>query len=458
VVDATTLRARSREGTVVNNKWKLESLLGAGGMACVYSATHRNGNRVAIKLLHPELCAVPGIVTRFLREGYLANRVGHPGAVTVIDDDRTEDGACFLVMELLDGHSLERYAKAGRERLPRGTVLRLVAETLDVLAAAHAKGIIHRDVKPANLFLTSDGHIKVLDFGIARLVEATGDGQLTQTGATIGTPAFMPPEQARGRWEQVDARTDVWAVGATTYALLIGDRPRHAETTQEAMLLAMTQPLAPLARVLPDVTADVAAVVDRAVAHDRDARWPDAVAMRDAVARLLANSANFESSAPWPPPSHGFPASRGGGTMVVSDPALTTGRPFASQPQPSRPPDTRKALLVAGAAAMVTLALLGAGVLIVRDASHHAPPASGTPAPAMPPSAVGTSSSLPPAPASAPAPAMSAPEASSRALASPTAPVPTASTAGSTVPSASAAHRPPPGPHGPAPNPFDLRF
>src|SRR5580692_1517641 len=227
----TLVVAGDRVGSTVKDKWRLEALLGAGGMASVYSAVHRNGRRVAIKVLHPELSAVSSLVTRFLREGYLANRVGHPNAVAVLDDDRTEDGAVFLVMELLEGHSLERHAKSGGERLSRSTILRLVDETLDVLAAAHAKGIVHRDIKPANLFMTLEGHIKVLDFGIARLAEPLGDGPLTQTGFAIGTPSFMPPEQARGRWELVDARTDVWAVGATMYALLTGDRPRHGETS-----------------------------------------------------------------------------------------------------------------------------------------------------------------------------------------------------------------------------------
>ena len=113
VTPETIQHARGRVGQMVKDKWRLEALLGAGGTACVYSAVHRNGRRVAIKVLHPELSAVSSLVTRFLREGYLANKVGHPGAVAVLDDDRTDDGAVFLVMELLEGHSLERYAKSG---------------------------------------------------------------------------------------------------------------------------------------------------------------------------------------------------------------------------------------------------------------------------------------------------------------------------------------------------------
>jgi serine/threonine-protein kinase len=469
VIEDTTARARDRVGTVVNGKWQLEGLLGAGGMACVYSAVHRNGRRVAIKVLHPQLCAVQNIVTRFLREGYLANRVGHPGAVAVLDDDRTADGAVFLVMELLEGHSLERYAKVGRERLPRGTVIRLMAETLDVLAAAHAKGIVHRDIKPANLFLTSDGHIKVLDFGIARLAEPSADG-LTQTGAAIGTPSFMPPEQARGRWEQVDARTDVWAVGATMFALLTGDRPRHAETTQEEMLLAMTQPLAPLRSVLPDIGPDVAAVVDRAVAHEREGRWPDATAMRDAVAGLLGNAANAEGPLPaaWRP-SGTTPAFHGGSsTLAVQESSLTTGRPFASQPLTPSPSTSRAGPgAVFAIAAVMTLGVLAvAGVVVARRHGAPAgPPVAATTLPGTSTAAAATTATAAPmvstttiSPADTPAEATTqapsaVPAAPSPSVAATTSKPPGASPATSARP---VAH--PGGPRGPAANPFDQRF
>jgi len=465
VIDEAITRARGRVGSVVNEKWHLDELLGVGGMACVYSATHRNGRRVAIKLLHPPMCAQPGIVARFLREGYLANRVGHAGAVAVLDDDRTDDGAVYLVMELLEGHSLERYAKAGRPQLPRATTLRLVAETLDVLVAAHSRGIIHRDIKPANLFLTNDGHVKVLDFGIARLLEASSGGQqLTQSGAALGTPSFMPPEQARGRWEQVDARTDVWAVGATAYALLRGDRPRHAETTQEEMLLAMTQPLEPLARVVPGIAPEIAAVVDRAVAHERDARWPDAAAMRRALASLLEDGVRLEGGAVSAPSANARPEPLGGAgsTLVVPDGALTTGRPFASQPVASDPPRTPRGshgALVA-VAAVATIALLGGAAVLVVERSRIAghPAATPSTAVASPAPVVETATSTtwsspgePIAPASSTTSAIASPDPSAAAAPSL---IPPAS------PSAHPSARPAAAPRAPAPsaNPFDRRF
>ena len=195
--------AQGRVATRLDGKWFLDALLGYGGSAAVYAATHRNGKRAAVKVLHPHCVADENLRNRFIREGYVANKIDHPGAVSVLDDDIAEDGTVYLVMELLEGTSLE---KAGRGEVPPLTmadVVRIADDLLDVLAKAHAIGIVHRDIKPANLFITSAGQLKVLDFGIARLAEATLDGAgATQTGFMMGTPAFMPPEQARARLDR----------------------------------------------------------------------------------------------------------------------------------------------------------------------------------------------------------------------------------------------------------------
>ena len=274
--------AKERVGTVLKDKWQLNALLGVGGTAAVYSAVHRNGKRAAIKILHHELSANDDLVGRFLREGYVANKLEHGGAVSVLDDDRTDDGSVFLVMELLDGYSLDRHTRPNAERLSISQVVRIGDEVLDVLASAHAKGVIHRDIKPANLFLCADGSVKVLDFGIARLREGNNDVSATQTGHAIGTPAFMPPEQARGRWSSVDARTDIWAVGATLFALLSGQRPRRAETVNEELLLAMVAPMPKVQSFAPHVPSAIASVVDCALAFEMDDRFPDARAMQHA--------------------------------------------------------------------------------------------------------------------------------------------------------------------------------
>ena len=184
-----------RIGEVLHGKWRLDSFIGRGGSADVYAATHRNGKRAAVKILHAQYASSPELMKRFLREGYVANSLNHAGAVSVLDDDRCEDGSAYLVMELLEGSPLSDFAKK-KIPLSLGAVLRIADEVLDVLAAAHERGIVHRDIKPGNLFLTNAGQTKVLDFGIARLLEPDGGEPLTLSGTSLGTPAYMAPEQA----------------------------------------------------------------------------------------------------------------------------------------------------------------------------------------------------------------------------------------------------------------------
>ncbi len=275
---------RARVGTTINQKWRLDELLGVGGMAAVYAATHRNGKRGAVKILHPEVAANPSLKARFLREGYVANKVDHPGAVSILDDDEAPDGTVYLVMELLHGETLD--AKIARRQLGFDEALSIAGHTLDVLSAAHEKGIIHRDIKPGNLFFTRDGTVKVLDFGIARLREATSAGAgypLAVTRHSMGTPGFMPPEQARGLHDEVDARSDVWAVGATMFTALTGQPVHDGRTPNEQLLAGMTQPAPPLASRRLDAPPEVAQIVDRALAFERADRFQDAAEMRAAV-------------------------------------------------------------------------------------------------------------------------------------------------------------------------------
>lgn len=271
--------ARARIGTVLKKKWHLDQLLGVGGMAAVYAATHRNKKRVAIKMLHAELSQDEAIRKRFLREGYIANSVAQRGAVAVDYDDVTEDGLAFLVMELLDGETIEhRWRRKDRSLSPQ-EALSLVDQLLDTLAAAHGRGIVHRDLKPENMFLTRDGTVKVLDFGIARVRELSTP-QTTLAGSAIGTPAFMAPEQARGRWQDVDGRTDLWAVGATLYTLITGKFVHAGENAQETLALAATRPARSIAERRPDLHPRLIAFVDQALSYDMAARFPDAATMQ----------------------------------------------------------------------------------------------------------------------------------------------------------------------------------
>jgi serine/threonine-protein kinase len=283
LLDPVVVRARQRVGQVLREKWRLDVLLGVGGMAAVYAATHRNGSRVAIKMLHQELSINQQIRSRFMREGYVANSVGHDGAVRVMDDDTADDGSLFLVTELLDGETLEDRRVRFGGRLSEDEVLSLTDQILDVLIAAHAHGVVHRDLKPENVFLTRSGVVKVLDFGIARLREMSSASTATRSGASMGTPSYMPPEQARGRWDEVDNRTDLWAVGATMFTLLSGKLVHDGHTANEVLLSAMTKPAPPLAEVVKRVSPAVARLVDKALAFEREKRWLDAGRMQEAL-------------------------------------------------------------------------------------------------------------------------------------------------------------------------------
>jgi len=214
--------ARARVGQTIQKKWRLDGLLGTGGMAAVYAATHRNGSRAALKIMHRELSSDPVIRDRFLREGYVANKVDHTGRVAILDDDITEHDEPFLVMELLDGETVQQLWKRKGRRLQIPEALWIASEVLDTLSAFHAQGVVHRDLKPANVFMTKDGQVKLLDYGVARL--HTADMEHTRAGTALGTPSFMAPEQAMGLTDAIDGRADVFSMGATLYALLSGQR------------------------------------------------------------------------------------------------------------------------------------------------------------------------------------------------------------------------------------------
>jgi len=327
--DLTTVRARARVGSLLSGRWHLDALVGVGGMAAVYAATHRNGKRVAIKILHPEFSVDDGARQRFLLEGYAANRVGHSGAVAADDDGTTEDGTSFLVMELLEGETLDQRSVRMGGRLPMSEVLALMDQVLATLTAAHEKSIVHRDLKPENLFLKSNGLLKVLDFGIARVQDSSGRSA-SQTQGIMGTPSFMAPEQARGRWEDVDARTDLWAVGATMFTLLSGRVVHDAETANEALVAAVTQRAPALAQVASHVHPAIAALVDKALCYEREGRFQSANAFREALRAVHAVHADSARDEPLPPIS-------------------VTGMPVSS----SRRTGTRRLNTVSGVAASV---------------------------------------------------------------------------------------------------------
>lgn len=264
--------AHEHIGRTLRGKWTLEALLGVGGMAAVYAATHRNGGRAAIKLLHHELGAMAEVRTRFVREGYLANRVGHPAVVRALDDDVDDDGTPFLVMELVEGETLEQ--RAAEELMNAEELLAVAEQILEVLSAGHERGIVHQDLKPANLLVDNDGRVRVLDYGIARSID---DDPTTLKLRTTGTPSFMSPEQVRG--DVVTGASDLYSLGATLFALATGRPPHVADTPIHLMLRIATESAPRVSELAPSLPRPLAQLIDRALRHEPDRRWASANAM-----------------------------------------------------------------------------------------------------------------------------------------------------------------------------------
>ena len=447
-------RAQGRVGAVLRNKWRLDRLLGVGGMAAVYEGTHRNGKRGAVKVLHLELSMHEDARARFLQEGYVANRVDHPGAVSVLDDDVAKDGSVFLVMELLEGRTLEEISAAQPwRRLGAPEALAIADQLLDVLAAAHDKGIVHRDLKPENLFLTREGRVKVLDFGLARVREAQG-ARMTKTGSAMGTPAFLPPEQAHGQWDKVDGRTDLWAVGATLFTLLTGRLVHEADNLNKLLLAAMTHPAPAIRSALPDLPKPAAALVDKALAFEPKDRWSDARAMQKALreaAKALPAPADLTSL---------LDASRVDGPFEQNPTLLSSA---ISRDRASSPPQRARAWLAAAGAGAALLA--GAiGFLATRGAPQPDAPLAAAAQPAAESPVPPASPAPPPTPA-APAPAQpevapqpeQAPPADTTATSAQPAP-PEVRPAGATRPASGQGASRPPAPTGKAKDPFTTKF
>jgi serine/threonine protein kinase len=270
-------------GRILRDRWRIDGRIARGGMGSVFAATHKNnGSTAAIKILHPEFSRDKDTRARFLQEGYAANHVNHPGVVRILDDDVTDEGVAYLVMELLEGELVEqrRIRKGGK--LPLAEVYDIADQLLDVLAAAHAKDIVHRDIKPDNLFLTNDGRLKVLDFGFAQVKTGFRTEQ-TATGFLLGTPGFMAPEQAIGNRPLIDAQTDLWAVGATMFMLITGEPVHLGDSPAEMLVAAANYSARPIGSVDPHLPTRLASAIDRALAFDKHDRWPDARSMQTAL-------------------------------------------------------------------------------------------------------------------------------------------------------------------------------
>jgi serine/threonine protein kinase len=276
--------AQRRIGSLLNGRWRIVRPIAAGGSAWLFvGVDEKGGPAAAIKVLHSGLLEYPEVVARFLREAKVANTIGHSGSVRVLDEGRAPDRVPFLAMELLEGENLEerRLRKGGR--LPVNEVMWASDQVLAVLGAAHKKGILHRDIKPDNIYLTHRHEIKLLDFGIARILDQVSSSDSTQAGTLMGTLEFMAPEQGRGEWDTVGVTTDLWAVGATMFTLLTGRAVHNEEDIYNQMHAVMSKPAPSMRVIAPDVPRSVQVLVDQALEFDATRRWSDAGSMQLAL-------------------------------------------------------------------------------------------------------------------------------------------------------------------------------
>ena len=276
---------------MIGGKYRIERLLGRGGMGTVYAATHVHLNtQVALKFLNPNFLDNAQVVERFMREAHATARLNSEHVCRVMDVDR--DGTPFIVMEMLDGTDLSRLIRS-RGPLGHETAADYVAQACAGLAEAHAAKIVHRDLKPGNLFLARRGDgsqlVKVLDFGVAKS-QAQQDFSLTQTANVVGSPGYMSPEQLRSS-KVVDVRTDVWALGVILYELVVGRQPFRAEAITDLALMITLDPTPPLLGVPPKY----AAIVNRCLEKSPDKRYPDVMSLAAALVEFVPRSQMVDS-------------------------------------------------------------------------------------------------------------------------------------------------------------------
>ncbi|WP_148615466.1 serine/threonine protein kinase [Nocardioides rubriscoriae] len=350
-----------------SGRYRLDSRIATGGMGEVWRATDTTlGREVAVKLLKAEYADDPVFRSRFETEARHAAALHHPGVAAVYDvgERGATDGSPhprpFLVMELVEGQPLSALIGAGRDLDPTA-VRDLLAQTGDALGAAHRAGIVHRDVKPANLMVTPTGQVKVTDFGIARAADGVG---ITRTGAVMGTPQYLSPEQAEGR--PATAASDVYALGVVAFECLAGRRPFDAESPVATALAHIREPVPSLPARVP---ADLAAVVTRALSKRPEDRYPDGAAFAGALRDPSSAAAASTVRVPTPVVAPPVDSTR---TQVLAatpyvDPVVPLGPPTPAGPVGPVDDDRRTnpwplvlvVLLVVGLAVVLTLLLTG---------------------------------------------------------------------------------------------------
>ncbi|QRN99537.1 protein kinase [Archangium violaceum] len=406
-----------RIGTILRDTYELVSELGRGGMGTVFLAQHLRlpGKQVAVKVLHAQEETSPEVYARFRREAEITSRLGHPNIVAVFDFHSLEDGTPYLVMEHLRGESLSKRLRQGA--IPLQEALLIARQIGSALHTAHQAGVVHRDLKPGNVYLvpTESGgvvgqQVKLLDFGISKL--ASAQTVHTKEDVLLGTPRYMSPEQAMGKNREVDARSDLFALGCIVYEMLTGRPPFNGDSVAGLIYNIVYQPPDALGLLCPDVPPSVIAAVDRALSKDPKDRFPDVASF---IAELTGTPLqSLPPSQPQPtarpeatPRAPGSPSSFP--TRRADEPANTVpGRRPTTQPQAEVPGNTvplgptvqpkSKVPLIAGGVAVLLVAVAAAGWWL-RPQTPPAPAVSTPestakaeppPKPATPPPAVVT--------------------------------------------------------------------
>jgi serine/threonine-protein kinase len=415
-------------GEVLDGKYRIERLLGEGGMGAVAKATHMLRRApVALKFMSPAVLALPGAVERFVNEGVAASQIDSDHVVKVFDVGRMPSGAPYLVMEFLDGCDLGQLLAAEGRQLDLPRAVHFALQILRALQTAHASGIIHRDMKPSNCFVVrKDGEpdfVKLVDFGISKVRSEDTSGRaanLTRTNSALGTPLYMSPEQARSP-RDVDHRADLYSVGAILYELLSGRTPYTAESGEytEILFKIFTTDPQPIRSLRPDLPDSLAAIVHRALARDPNIRFASASDMAEALvpfadarsAQVITRIQGGRGRSLMPPAPSLPPSAVPSAVPVVEARAQTFPNAEATRPPrvsthigvahdgPTLASTRRSPLPLVLAFGGIVVVCAAAGVLVLRRPAHSPLPVTHEPSAATdgtrttPPAA-----SLPPAP------------------------------------------------------------
>jgi serine/threonine-protein kinase len=367
-------------GRVLDNTYRIVRPLASGGMGAVYEAVHARlgAKRYAVKVLHPVFASNPEVFKRFRREAEITSQLGHEHIVEVQDFQVAPDGTAYMVMEYLDGEDLATRIDT-RAPLPLADVVRIIEQAASALTAAHAAGVVHRDLKPQNIFLVKrsgrDDFVKILDFGISKVQDSSS--LVTRDQAVMGTPFYMSPEQAMGNVREVDGRTDVFALATIIFEMLTGEMAFASDTIPGALYKVVHEQVRPVHELRPELPPTVAQVLGRALAKDRANRTPSA----EQLARELAVAANLRPATLPPVASLMLPAP----DPIAHRPPTTMSSSLGELAvTPLRPTRGRKlaAVLIAGAMTIGAVAFT-VGRSRAESSAAVAPPVAAT-APLVP--------------------------------------------------------------------------